>query len=651
MRRFLLILLAFLLLSSCRGREEALVDAVWAYSQAHPDGFTLDVHTLTEPREGIAVSYAATQDSHAREALGAVVRHALLHEGYVGGWLNPSDSLYFFDSVRLFPEDSLEAAIRFGLANGQRSVFDLSTGEDIPLESPLPGDWAVSPLPREIRTNGTAAPFHLTPATTVCVPRQGVLHDAGARFAREYALQLSTRRRSQNAIVLAVDPSVGKDLEGFRREECYRISSGAGKLTIAGATERGVLHGLQTLSKALHGASSLPAGEVFDYPEYPYRGFMLDCARHFFPAYYIKQLIDILALHQLNYFHWHLSDDQGWRLEIKRWPRLTEVGSIRAGSPAEDGTCDGVPVSGFYTQAEAREIVAYAAERGITVIPEIDLPGHMLAALAAYPELGCTGGPYEVATCYGVLEDVLCAGKESSRTFIREVLEEVMDVFPSEYIHLGGDECPKERWEQCPFCQERIRELGLSDEGGISKENRLQSALMAEAEAFLAEHGRRMIGWNDILCDWGNAVCGAPSRSTTIAAWMRPESAAIAAREGYPVIVCPVGYLYFSNAAENRRTGLDALQRVYELPLPEELTEEERARIIGLQACIWTERVADTAKLEWELLPRLSTLAELQWADPARHGLEAYLPRLYRLTRFYTSHGWRYRQDLLPQGQ
>ena len=493
----------------------------------------------------------------------------------------------------------------------------------------LTGDFAlVSPLPRIMAIDTTQAPVVV-------------------RFASK-----------EPKILAVVDTTLGDGLKDFQRKECYRIVTGHSGIEITGGSKLGVLRGIQTVKKALpilaegqKARVALPAGEVFDYPEFPYRAFMLDCGRHFFPADYIKQLIDILALHNINYFHWHLSEDQGWRLEIKKYPRLTEVGSYRPGTAYDSsGQVDDIPVSGFYTQEQAREIVRYAAERGITVIPEIDMPGHTTAALAAYPSLGCTGGPYEVATRYGVLDDVLCVGKEETMNFVKDVLTEVMDIFPSPYIHLGGDECPKVRWAECPDCQRKIRELGLKGSGSKTPEELLQSWFTSEVEAFLAEHGRRMICWNDVLCDWGDQVVGEPSKNTVIAAWMRPNSAAIAARESYDAIMCPVGHFYFSNAANNKLEGLDLIRSVYDLPLiPEGLTPEERRHIIGAEACIWTERVADTEDLEWKLLPRLSTLAELQWSDPAAHDLDAYLSRLRHMTALYQSLGWNCRSDILPE--
>ena len=525
------------------------------------------------------------------------------------------------------------------------------------------GDFSlVSPLPRTIFVGEEEAPFVISSRTVICYPEgdealrtaAGLLA-TGLEQATRCRIRTSTRLPREHYILLGIDPETGAGLKEFQGPESYRLSIEPAAVSIVGGSSLGVLHGIQTLIKALPVPENpdacrlaLPTATVFDYPEFPYRAFMLDCGRHFFPVDYIKTLIDILAFHNLNYFHWHLSEDQGWRLEIKKYPRLTEVGSWRPGTQDPmTGVLDSIPVSGFYTQEEAREIVRYASERGITVIPEIDLPGHTTAVLAAYPELGCTGGPYEVATRYGVLDDVLCVGKDATMTFVKDVLEEVMDIFPSPYIHLGGDECPKARWSECPDCQRKIRELGLKANGSKTAEELLQSWFTSELEAFLARNGRRMICWNDVLCDWGDQVIGEPSRRTVIAGWMRPASSVIAAREGYDAIVCPCGHFYFSAAENNRLTGRDCLRKVYDLPLiPDGLTPEESRHILGAEACIWTERVADTDSLEWRLLPRLSTLAELQWSDPTQHDLDAYLPRLRHMTERYDACGWHWKTDV-----
>lgn len=477
------------------------------------------------------------------------------------------------------------------------------------------GSWDLCPMPRSVVENGE-------------------------RFV--------VKRTLPSGVRTIIDPTLGQDLKPFQQAECYRLVVTGKTITLTAATEVGIIRGMQTLEKALPASlkadevAVLPGATVFDYPEFPYRAFLLDCGRHFFPVQTIKKVIDILALHQVNQFHWHLTEDQGWRIEIKKYPRLTEVGSWRAGSPVpgQKGH-DGIPVSGFYTQEEAREIVAYAASKGMEVIPEIDLPGHMKAALASYPELGCTGGPYEVACEYGVLDDVLCAGREHTLEFVKDVLAEVMDIFPSRYIHLGGDECPKVRWEACPNCQAKIKELGLKADGKKSAEELLQSWFMDQVIAQLEENGRQAIIWNDVLVDWDNEVIGAPSRKAVIAGWMRPVSTEIAVREGYGAILCPVGHLYLSSADGNKLTGDAYLHRVFDVNVkPEGLSPEQQNRILGVEACLWSERVPDEADILWKLLPRLSAVSELQWSAPESRDYKGFLSRLQRMEALYSARGW-----------
>lgn len=483
--------------------------------------------------------------------------------------------------------------------------------------TPVSGSWDICPQPRSITENGEC-----------------------------YTL----KKPLQKALTKVIDPTLGQELKPFQQSECYRLDVSGKGITLTAATEVGFIRGLQTLEKALPASlkadevAVLPGATVFDYPEFPYRAFLLDCGRHFFPVETIKKVIDILSLHQINQFHWHLTEDQGWRIEIKKYPQLTEVGSWRAGSPVPGKKeHDGIPVSGFYTQDEAREIVAYAADRGVEVIPEIDLPGHMKAALASYPELGCTGGPYEVACEYGVLDDVLCAGRDHTLEFVKDVLTEVMDIFPSRYIHLGGDECPKVRWEACAHCQAKIKELGLKADGKKSAEELLQSWFMDQVIAQLEENGRQAIIWNDVLVDWDNQVIGAPSKKAVIAGWMRPVSSEIAVREGYSAILCPVGHLYLSSADGNKLTGDAYMRRVFDVNVqPEGLTPEQQNLILGVEACLWSERVPDEDDLLWKLLPRLSAVAELQWADPQARNYEDFLPRLQRMEALYTARGWRW---------
>lgn len=353
----------------------------------------------------------------------------------------------------------------------------------------------------------------------------------------------------------------------------------------------------------------------------------------------------MMTLHNMNRLHWHLTEDQGWRLEIKKYPLLTEVGSKRKETVIgrNSGEYDGKPYGGFYTQEQIKEVVAYAADRYITVIPEIDLPGHMQAALAAYPHLGCTGGPYEVWTQWGVSDNVLCAGNDSVLTFIDDVLTEVMELFPSEYIHVGGDECPKTKWAACPKCQARIKELGIKGDAKHSKEEYLQSYVINHAEKFLNEHGRQIIGWDEILE-------GGLAPNATVMSWRGERGGIEAAKQKHDVIMTPNTYLYFdyyqTKDVENEPLGIGGylpIERVYSYePMPASLTPEEQKYIVGVQANHWSEYIPTFSHLQYMALPRWAALAEIQWTNPDKKNYENFLLRLPQLIKLYDAEGYNY---------
>ena len=498
------------------------------------------------------------------------------------------------------------------------------------------GDFSVSPIPENI-TLTEGKPFEFGGRVVIQSPDElGTIAGLLASDLEEALGKKPEISGKKGNIILATDSAMPK--------EGYRIECGKDSLKITGGSPAGVLYGAKTVYKALpspgEGRADLPAAVVEDSPEYPYRGFMVDVARHFFSVDYLKELIDIMSLHGINVFHWHLTDDQGWRVPVPGYPKLTEVGSFRPGTIVAPGSdeYDTIPVEGFYTEDEMKEIVRYAADRQITVIPEIDLPGHMLAALASYPELGCTGGPYEVPQRFGVFEDVLCPGKDATIAFAKAVLEEVMDIFPSEYIHLGGDECPKERWEECPDCQARIKALGIKAIKGKSKEEQLQTWFMDQMRSTLKARGRKMMGWDEVLE-------GTPDKDIVVCAWTSPSAVSRSASEGHPTIVCPIQHYYFSNPRFNKLQGRESISRVYDFNIvPDGLTLEQAGNIIGSQACIWTEWVADSTKMEWEMLPRLAAVAESQWGCPK--DLDAFLPRLKRMTELYDRRGWNWKEDI-----
>ena len=384
----------------------------------------------------------------------------------------------------------------------------------------------------------------------------------------------------------------------------------------------------QLLPPAIYGTSPapgekwvLPCCKITDKPRFAYRGLLLDCSRHFFKVEEIYRILEIMNVYKLNRFHWHLSDDQGWRVEIKKYPMLTVAGAYRSGTQIgrERGSNDGIGYGGFYTREEIRSVVAYARKLGITIIPEIDLPGHMQAALAAYPELGCSGGPYRVRTGWGVSDQVLCPGKEETFAFIEGVMNEICDLFPSEYIHIGGDECPKTEWEKCPDCQARIAALGLTSHNGVSKEQRLQNYVTERVQKYLASKGRRIIGWDEILE-------GELAKGATVMSWRGTAGGIKAAAAGFDVIMSPNIYCYFDHSqstelskeplgpTQNPKRAIP-LEKIYSFEPLLNMEAGSTSHVLGVQANLWTEYIAEPSHLEYMLLPRLLALSEVQWCN------------------------------------
>ena len=503
-------------------------------------------------------------------------------------------------------------------------------------------NYQVIPLPQEVITS-EGQPFKLSSATKVVYPEGNDLMARNAEFLGDYLNLPVITSTSSNEKVIELALGLEND-----NKEAYRLEVTENKVIITGASEAGVFYGIQTLRK------SIPANDrkallapvtINDQPRFGYRGVMLDVARHFQPISFIKKYIDLLALHNINRFHWHLTEDQGWRIEIKQYPKLTELGSERKETVIgkNTGEYDGKPHGGFYTQEEIKEIVAYAQERYIITIPEIDIPGHMLAALTGYPEYGCTGGPYEVATTWGVFDDVLCAGNEETYTFLENILTEVMEMFPSEYIHIGGDEVPKVRWEECPKCQAKIKELGLKDDDKHKKEHYLQSYLTARIEKFLNENGRRMIGWDEILE-------GELAPNATVMSWRGMAGGIEAAQMGHDVIMTPNSYAYFdyyqTSFVEDEPFAIGGylpVETVYSFdPTPESLTDEQKKHILGVQANMWTEYVATPEHVEYMLLPRMAAISEVQWTAAEKKNYDNFLKRLPQLTDLYDKMGYNY---------
>jgi hexosaminidase len=426
--------------------------------------------------------------------------------------------------------------------------------------------------------------------------------------------------------------------------EGYALTVSPGSVTLTATAHAGLFYGLQTLRQLLPPITSdtgrvhVPAVKIRDTPRFGYRGMHLDVGRHFFPVAFIKRYIDLMALYKMNRFHWHLTEDQGWRIEIRKYPRLTTVGSCRRETILEKNfdpyVGDGTPHCGFYTQDEVRDIIAYAAARYITVIPEIEMPGHSVAALAAYPELACSDGPFSVSTVWGVTEDIYCPS-ERTFAFLEDVLTEVMALFPSQYIHIGGDEAPKHAWETSDLAQRVIDREGLADE------HELQSYFIRRIERFLRAHGRRLIGWDEILE-------GGLAPDATVMSWRGMAGGIEAARDGHDVIMTPTSHLYFDYYQGDPEFeplaigGYTPLDQVYEFePIPEALSEMDAGHVLGAQGNVWTEYLKTTDAVEYMVFPRLLALAEVVWTPKARRDWDdfaARLPSQFRLLDAFDVH-------------
>ena len=509
-------------------------------------------------------------------------------------------------------------------------------------------DYNVIPLPQEVTLTQKGA-FVLTGATPIVYPEGDEQLKNDAQFLSDYiadvtALRLTTTSaKVKNAITLRLNKKV-------QSKEGYVITVDKKGVVIEGATAAGVFYGVQTLRKSIPVDKSLtevtlPTVVVKDAPRFGYRGVMLDCARHYFPVKFVKQFIDLIAMHNMNVFHWHLTDDQGWRIEVKKYPDLAKIGSVREKTVLghNSDVFDDTPYGGYYTQEEAREIVKYAADRFITVIPEIDMPGHMIAALAAYPDMGCTGGPYKVSPIWGIMPDVLCLGNEKTYQFCEDVLSEMMDIFPSEYIHLGGDETPNVRWKECPKCKALMAKENLTP-------GKLQGYFTNRIEKFVNSKGRRIIGWDEILD-------GDINQSATIMSWRGTAPGARGAKMGHDVIMSPSSHVYFdyyqTRQGESQWEeplligGNLPIERTYSLePVPEGADAETASHIIGVQGNLWTEYIAGPSLAEYQVLPRMGALSEVQWRPQGQKDFENYKMRQTRMLKLYDAYGLVYAKHM-----
>lgn len=515
--------------------------------------------------------------------------------------------------------------------------------------------YQVVPLPQQVSLLPGKQPFVLDAGITVNDLTGGQL-SGEAQFLRDYIAQTTGLhlavggKRHRRAITLSL---------GLKSQhaDAYQVVVGPKAIEVRGTTAAAVFWAVQLLRKSLalvrQGSHvEFPAAVITDYPRFGYRGAHLDVCRHFYTVEQVEQFIDMLAMHNINEFHWHLTDDQGWRLEIKKYPRLTQVGAWREHTVIgrNSGRYDGKPHGGFYTQDQARQVVAYAAKRHIEVIPEIEMPGHALAALAAYPQLGCTGGPFKVWGQWGVADDVLCAGNDSTYRFISDVLAEVMDIFPSRIIDIGGDECPKVRWRQCPKCQARIRAEHLVADSLSSAEDKLQGLITHYASQVLTSHGRSPMGWDEIL------QADVPPEAIVMS-WRGTQGGIDGARRGHRVVMTANSALYFDyyQSTDVKHEpfaigGYIPVKKVYDFePVPAELDSAQQRLILGAQCNLWTEYITTFSHVQYMELPRMAALSEVQWTLPDKKNYADFKRRLPVMLRLYDRCGYNYARHILTE--
>ena len=494
-------------------------------------------------------------------------------------------------------------------------------------------------IPRPVQLTPKPGSFSFTPGVVI------VAHGRTTPIARKLASLLApptgtwspvqaSAGKAERVIRLSINSRLKK-----LGPEGYRLSVTPQGIDAQAYQEAGLFYAIQTLRQLLppqvYRAApvgpldwQIPCVEIEDMPRFRWRGMHLDVGRHFMPKSFIMKMIDLLALHKLNTFHWHLTEDQGWRIQIKQYPRLTEVGAWRKetlvghwSDHPQQPVFDGKPHGGFYTQEDVREIVAYAKERYITVLPEIELPGHCQAAIAAYPELGNTGRQIQVSTSWGIHEDVFNV-EENTILFLQNVLEEVLELFPSPFIHIGGDEVPKKHWQESPAAQKRLLELGLKDEA------ELQSYFIRRMDAFLTNRGRRLIGWDEILE-------GGLAPNATVMSWRGESGGIAAANAGHDVVMAPNQYTYldyFQDDPEKEPLGIGGylpLEKVYTYePVPSALSSKAAQHVLGAQAQLWTEYMPNSRQVEYMAFPRLCALAEVVWTPPTNKDYSDFLSRL-----------------------
>ena len=496
-------------------------------------------------------------------------------------------------------------------------------------------DITLFPQPRQLERGEDR--FTLDRDTRIVAPERdlGELLAGYLRGATGYALPVHVGADSSDALENAIVLRTSGDAA---EAGAYRFQATERLVEISAGARAGFVHGMQTLRQLLPreilGGDlrrdvewSLPGLTIDDAPAFGWRGLHLDVARHLFSVAEVKRFLDLLAFYKFNVLHWHLTDDQGWRIEIKKYPRLTEIGAWRDETvlPHAQDQFDGQRYGGYFRQAEIRELVAYAGARGITIVPEIELPGHSLAALSAYPELGCAGQDYQVATKWGIEPNIYCAGKDAVFAFLKDVLDETLSLFPAQFIHIGGDEAPKQRWKACPDCQARIKAENLADE------DELQSWFVRQFDSWLSERGRRLIGWDEILE-------GGLAPKAAVMSWRGSQGGIAAASAGHDVVMTPNTYCYLdyyqSEDRESEPPAINAylpLHQVYQfVVIPEEIPAPQRHHILGGQGNLWTEYIPSFAHLQYMAFPRAIALADILWHHPERRDYQGFLARLRR---------------------
>ncbi len=522
-------------------------------------------------------------------------------------------------------------------------------------EKAIPG---ILPKPLSVKPGNANIKFDLTRNTKIICSFDDNRADFAANELNRIAeaifgkkLKRTTKMTTDNNVIFKFDDSM--------KAEEYMLDITPENIIIKAKDGAGAFYAVQTLKQIIPVQAyetpldlekvSLSTMRINDAPHFPYRGFMLDCSRHFWDVETIKEVLDILAMHKMNRFHWHLTEDQGWRIEIKKYPLLTKIGSLREQTTTgHNEGLDGIPYGGYYTQKEIKEIVKYARERFITIVPEIEIPGHSLGALSAYPWLGCEGedGNYKTWSYWGVSKQIACAGKESTFKFWENVLDEVMDLFPGEYIHIGGDEAPRDMWKECPDCQKRIKDNNLKNEA------ELQSYVNNRIEAHLNKNGRKLIGWDEILE-------GGVSKDATIMSWRGTEGGIAAAKKGNYVIMTPGSHCYLDyRQTTDRKDELDSnggyvpLRKAYSFDPYDQLSKEEQKYIMGVQGNLWTEYVTTPMQLQYKALPRLGAIAEIGWSNPSPEtkNVEEFIGRAKELARYYNVFGWCFGRHFYEDG-